>query len=246
MYACLHQVPRAWANRAKASDGLVCILITRASNPKNSRVFQINNVPYNTLQISISFSTTMRNSITKGYKGGCQWNWHFSNGFLSGKQISIALLEVKVKQNLLYNTLESFRIASCCCFLWPGCTGGWSPVWKSCGVASPWPEETRHVTSKSLPNSHYLKLPSIDKKVRLSFLPSWIDEGEPDERHHLLLLQPTQALTVPSFGPNLSRFQSMTRLWKLVGFLSIPTVRSIATKLTFYIHKQQWLVNLKI
>lgn len=172
MYACLHQVPRAWANRAKASDGLVCILITRASNPKNSRVFQINNVPYNTLQISISFSTTMRNSITKGYKGGCQWNWHFSNGFLSGKQISIALLEVKVKQNLLYNTLESFRIASCCCFLWPGCTGGWSPVWKSCGVASPWPEETRHVTSKSLPNSHYLKLPSIDKKVRLSFLPS--------------------------------------------------------------------------
>lgn len=77
----------------------------RNQKPKEQQGLQINNRSY-TLQISISFSTTMRKQHNKGYKGGSQWNWHFSNGFLPGKQISTALLELKAKQNL-YNTQES-------------------------------------------------------------------------------------------------------------------------------------------
>lgn len=145
----------------------------------------------------------MREQHNKEYKGRCQWNWHFSNGFLSGKQISTALLELKAKQNFfLYNTQESYSESQAADVLCgPAVEAAEVQSEKSCGVASPCPEETRHVTRKASPNSPFLKLCSVVKKVRLSFLPVLNSKTTGllwrracfDEHHRLPLLQTTQA-----------------------------------------------------
>lgn len=99
---------------AKAQDGLVCIWIT-----KSQQGSQINDAPY-TPQITVSFSTTMRKQHNKGYKGGCQWNWHFSTAAYLVNRFTVnstARLELKAKQNCFfsYNTQESLYsgIQSC-------------------------------------------------------------------------------------------------------------------------------------
>lgn len=148
----------------------------RNQKPKEQQGLQINNRSY-TLQISISFSTTMRKQHNKGYKGGCQWNWHFSNGFLSGKQISTALLELNAKQNL-YNTQESLYSEWRAADVLSGLVLETDEVRSERAAAGLHSHQRRQGTWLTKPHqivtfSTYLPL----LKVCFSFLPSWIQKG---------------------------------------------------------------------
>lgn len=189
----------------------------------------------------------MRKQHNKGYKGGCQWNWHFSNGFLSGKQISTALLELKAKQNL-YNTQESLYSEWRAADVLSGLVLETDEVRSERAAAWLHSHQRRQGTWLTKPHqivtfSTYLPL----LKVCFSFLPSWIQkglcyfEGDPALMNSIIFHCSSQLwpitptfLKVPSFGPNLPRLQSLTRF--LFGLVAHSTLW--AMKLTFYTHKQ--------
>lgn len=108
--------------------------ITSASNQKNSRL-HIKKMHLNTANQHQFQHDNEENSITKGYKEGWQWNWHFSKGFWSGKQISTAREELKTKQNFWYHTQESlFSVWQAADGLCGPVGGGWGLIERAVGA----------------------------------------------------------------------------------------------------------------